>query len=877
MSRLLTLSARRPALTLAAAFILTVAAITGAVLTLRLDMDPARMLDPDLPYLEAQRRFTAAFPMFERLLVAVVEAPEAGLAEDAATLLTARLSAGQGSFRSIHHAGQDPHFRKNGLLYLDEDALWDMDKRLAAAAPFLGAVAKDPSLRGLLTMLETGLDNSLTADQAAELASLYDRVRKSAEEDLAGRSPRIAWRDELFAREAGADGRFREYVLIQPRVDFARLDSAGAPLALARKAGTRIEHELPQVKVRFTGPVALDDEELAAVAASAGLTTALALTLVLGILLWGLRSLGLVAAVLVNLLVGLALTTAFATLAVGSLNLITVNFAVLFIGMGVDFGIQYGARYRELEGLRRLDRLAETSRGLCGALWLAALAAALSFLAFTPTDYRGLAELGLIAAAGMLIAFATTLVLLPALLRFLPSSRHRVARREAEATARAEREARIGRKRATPPDVRLVRPLAILAIGFVVTLAHLALLPGLTFDFNPLNLKDPASPSVAAYRDLLADPKATPYTAQVLVDAAAAGRTAERLRALPVVQKVVWIESYVPEAQEEKLAIIEGMRLALDPIFMAEAKPQPSGAENKQALLRFTERLQAAHTELEHPTLARAARRLGVTLAKLTALISADPARLKAFEAGLIDDLVKTLARLRQLLEAAPVSLEGISPDLARRYVAEDGTHRIEVYPRENLSDNVALAAFVRAVRDLAPDAAGAPVGIHSGGEAVIGATLTATFYAVVASFLLFLLWLRSLRDALLVLVPLLLALVAMGGSSVALDLPFNLANIIALPLLIGLNNAYGTYLVLRAREAGGTRALLASATPRAVLLSGLTTAGSFATLAVADHPGMATMGIFVGLAIGWSLLFALGVLPALFAWLERLERPVAA
>jgi len=873
MTTLLTLPARRPGLTLVTALLLTVAAIACSALKLRLDMDPARMLDPNLPYLEAQRRYQAAFPMFDRLLVAVVEAPGAGLAEDAASTLAARLGAGKGSFLSIHHAGHDAHFRQNGLLYLETDALWDMDKRLAAAAPFLGAVAEDPSLRGLINTLGAGLDHTLDENQAAELVRVYERVRKSAEEELAGRSARVVWRDELFAREAGADGLFREYVLIKPRVDFGRLDPAGAPLAQARQAGGRVEQDYPGAKVRFTGPVALDDEELAAVAASATLTTSLSLLLVVGLLVWGLRSPGLIAAVLFNLLVGLTLTTAFATLAVGSLNLITVNFAVLFIGMGVDFGIQYGARYRELEGLRRLDRLSQTSRGLCGALWLAALAAAVSFLAFTPTDYRGLGELGLISAAGMVIAFLSTLALLPALLRLLPSSRNRVARQQAEAATRANLTALVGQRPPERSDVRAQRPLTILLIALSVTLASLTLVPLVDFDFNPLNLKDPSAPSVQTYRALLADPKATPYTAQVLAsDAGAAHAVAERLRALPEVKKVVWLASYVPETQEDKLAIIEGMRLALDPVFAQQPLAAPGAAEKQKVLTRFAERLQAEHAGLAHPNLARAAKRLGATLARLTAVTQAEAARLKAFETAVIDDLVKTLGKLRELLEAAPVSVETLTPSLAERYVAADGTHRIEVYPRENLADNRALAAFVRAVRAVAPDAAGAPVGIYSGGEAVIKATLEATVYAVIASFLLFLVWLRSLRDTLLVLVPLLLGLIAMGGSSVVLGLPFNLANIIALPLLIGLNNAYGTYLVLRARELGA-RALLTSSTPRAVLLSGLTTAGSFATLALASHPGMATMGIFVGLAIVWSLFFALLVLPALLVKLEPITR----
>jgi uncharacterized protein len=869
MQALISLPARRPAVILLLASMLTLLAVSITVMRLRLDTDPARMLDPELPYLQERQRYLDAFPMFDRLLVAVVTAPEASRAEDAAARLAARLGVAGGAFRSVNHAGQDREFRDQGLLYLDEDELWDLDRRLAAASPFLGAVAGDPSLRGLLKLLETGLDNELEASEAAELAKLYDRVRRSAEEDLAGRSPRIAWRDELFPRDAGSDGLYREYVLLQPQVDFSQLESAGKPLAIARREGMRIEEEFPQVKVRYTGPVALDDEELAAVAASAGLTTSLSLLLVLGFLVWGLASVGLVAAVLVNLLVGLALTTAFATLAVGSLNLITVNFAVLFIGMGVDFGIQYALRFRELEGLRRLDRLTETSRGVSGALWLAALAAAVSFLAFTPTSYRGLAELGLIAAAGMFIAFATTLLLLPAMLRFLPSTKNIVAQRQAQEAQRANHEALTGQQRRVRADLRERAAIPIVLAAATVTAAGLALLPAVEFDFNPLNLKDPAAPSVQAYQSLLADPNSTPYTAQVLAESLEQARALlPALKALPGVEKVVWVESFVPAAQDAKLDIIDGMRLALDPVFMESPEPPPANAEKQQLLGDFGLRLQAEHASIDDPALARAARRLGDALVRLSTATARNAQRLEAFEAGVVDDLVRSLERLRQLLDTAPISLDELSDGLRNRYLASDGTVRLEVYPRENLADNRELARFVTSLRAVVPGVTGTPVGIYAGGEAVISATVQATALALLASFLLFRLWLHNTRDALLVLVPLLLGLVAMAGSSVALNLPFNLANIIALPLLIGLNNAYGAYLVLRAREIGARR-LLRSQTPRAVLLSGLTTAGSFATLSLASHPGMATMGMFIGLAIVWSLFFAVLVLPTLMLQLE--------
>lgn len=855
LKQLLAVPAKQPWLVVLATLLLTLIFGAYTARNLRIDTDPARMLDPNLPFLKAQREFTREFPMFNRLLVAVVEAPGAAAAEDAATALTQALSDRTALYQSIYHPGHDPFFNRNGLLYLSTDALWDMDARLAEAAPFLGAVATDRSLRGLFRTLDLSLNVPVEPAQQEQLIGLYTRITEAVEAELGGRSSRIYWRDDLVPHPGGGSGVARDFVVLQPRLDYSRIDAAGAALRDVRAEAARVEAANPGVRVRLTGPVALDQEELASVEASAGITTGLSLTLVFALLIWGLRSPWLIAAVLLNLLVGLVWTTAFATAAVGSFNLITVNFAVLFIGMGVDFGIQYALRYREQHAGAKRERLLAASRGIAPALWLAALAAGLTFFAFTPTQYRGLAELGLIAGASMFIAWLSALVLLPALLALMPAP-----------AVQAEHAAGPGTVR---PDFRARWATPIMGMASLLTFAGLAALPALDFDFNPLNLKDPQAPSVATYRDLLADRNATPYTAQLLATSAeAAAQLSQQLQALPVVDKVVSLASFVPRDQEDKLAIIDGMRINMEAALMAMPAPAPSAAENQAALEAYAARLLATPAQAAGRLL-EAQRRLGDALSRLAAVTRSAPERLAEFETGLIGDLSRVIDRLSALIEAETVTPESLPQDLVRRYRSESGQYRLEVYPKADLAHNPALVEFVQAIRAVDPAVSGAPVGIYAGGEAVVHATFIATLLALLANAFLFRFWMGRWSETLLALLPLLLALIAMGGSSVLLQQPFNLANIIALPLLIGLNNAYGAYLVIRTREVGAI-AMLKTATPRAVLVGGLTAAASFATLAAASHPGMATMGIFIGLAIVWSLGFALLVLPALLIRLEQ-------
>jgi predicted RND superfamily exporter protein len=202
---------------------------------------------------------------------------------------------------------------------------------------------------------------------------------------------------------------------------------------------------------------------------------------------------------------------------------------------------------------------------------------------------------------------------------------------------------------------------------------------------------------------------------------------------------------------------------------------------------------------------------------------------------------------------------------------------RVEVFPKHDVTDNAAMREFVRAVQKLAPNATGAPVELVEGADAVIAACLQAAVFALAASFVLLILVLRSVLGTLLVLTPLLLALLLTFATSVLFDLPFNFANIIALPLLVALNSAFGIYLVARGRHGTDASGLFESTTPRAVLYSGLTTLASFGALAVARHPGISSMGLLIGLSLAYALLCTLVVLPALMAAMEhgRLARHV--
>ena len=818
---------------------------------LGINTDTTDMLSPDLPFRQHSRALSKAFPQFSDNILVVVEGQTADLADDWALRLADRLRAKPELYGSVYDPQGDAFFRKNGLLYLDTDELADLGDRLAEAQPFLGALYRDPSLRGLLQMLDLVVGEILKGGGAGlEIGSMLDAVAAVIEGQAAGRPRTLSWQALMSGKEQ-TDGAHRRFLLIQPALDFGSLQPASDAIdglrAMAQAIGLGPANG---VRLRLTGSAALAQEELKSVEEGMGLAAVLSLVLVTGLLFGGLGSPRLALSILATLVMGLIWTAGFATWAVGTLNLISVAFAVLFIGLSVDFGIHYGLRHKEaLDGGADPDKALEAaSTGTGGALSLSAVAAAIGFYAFLPTDYLGLAELGLIAGSGMFIALFANMTVLPALLSLFPLT---PSQRQAGPAPFAK-----------VPDFFRRHARRVVWGAVVLGVAAALLVPQARFDFDPLNLKDPQTESVSALFDLMQEPHANPYSITVLAGSlAAAQTTAAELSKLPEVRSARTVADYLPAGQEEKLELIDSMALFLAPALSLETvRKAPTTAEIGRGITGLTAKLRLADS--------KPARRL---LAALEKFVKDSPERVQVLEKRLLSGLPGRLAILRQSLNASPVSLDDLPRDLWVRQVAQDGRAKIEVTPKADMRDRAALDRFVAAVRSVAPNATGSPVVILEAGNTVVKAFRDAGLLAAVAIALLVAVLLRRLRAVLLVFAPLILAALLTVAMSVVFKLPFNFANIIVLPLLFGLGVASGIHLVMRegaeqAGQGGGPNAVLATSTPKAVVFSALTTIGSFGSIALSSHPGTASMGILLTIAISLTLISTLTVLPALLA-----------
>ena len=844
VARIVEFARRNAVLVMVACLVLAAAAAVYAAGHLAVDTDIERMLPSNVAWRQNERALDEAFPQNNNLLVAVIDARTPDLAEQAAAELADKMRAEPQLFTHVRQPDGGPFFDRNGLLYLSPEELDKVAQQLIAAQPLIGSLAHDPSLRGLFDALATFVSGAGTdTEKVAQLDPTLTMIGNVVQRIIDGKRASLSWTEMMTGRKPNARD-LRRFVMTRPVLDFSGLE----PGATARTEIRRLASELgfsseSGVRLRLTGSVALDDEQFATLREGALRSTVLSVVMVCAILFIALRSVKLVGAIIVTLAAGFMLTAGFAALAIGSLNLISIAFGVLFIGLAVDFSIQFSVRYRDQR--HRLGTFPAALRGTAltigPSLVLAAGATAIGFLSFVPTRYTGIQALGWIAGGGMLIAIALNFLLLPALLAIV--------------RPRGEPEA-IGFRLAAPLDRWLIeRRQWVIGGAALLAAVSIALLPQIAFDFDPLNLKNPNSESVSTARDLMKDPMTTPYTAEILAPSLDDAKAlAERVGELPEVAQVVTAASFIPEEQDKKLPIIEDLALLLGPSLN---DPQPLPPPSDEAVLKAMRACGNAMEKIGKP--GSPAARLGAALHGAATRGAPIVAPLRA---ALLAGLLRRLDGLREMTQAKALTLESLPPELRNGWIAADGRARIEVFPKGDARDNRVLERFVAAVHSAAPDATGTPVTIQEAGRLISRAFVDAGLVGVAAITILLCAVLRRLREVMMVLGPLLLAALLTLAVTVVIGMPLNYANIIALPLLLGIGVAFDIYFVMNWRA--GQIYHLQSSTARAVLFSALTTLSAFGSLGLSNDPGTAEMGILLTISLVCTLFCTFIVLPAL-------------
>ncbi len=845
---------------------ITLVAGTYAAQNLGINSDNVRLVAEDLPSRRNHDAFAQLFPNLENALLVVIDGETAEVARRSADALEDRIRQDRDLYTDAYQPGGGEFFETHGLLYQTIDELERFNDQMARLQPILAALEQEPSIATLAELVELGLSESQSEDSEAALAPddwaiILDSVGEATVSVYNEFPLALSW-EQMLLRGQSMDPVKRRVVVVHPILDFDSLFAAGRATDQIRAYAAELDLTPERgVTVRITGNPALNYEEIIGMAWDLGGGGIVCFFVVLIILTRALRSFKLVAAAVITLLVGLVWTAAFAAATVGSLSLVSTAFGVLFIGLGVDFGIHLGMAYasRMRLGVAHALAMHDAAENVGSSLAICTLTTAIGFYVFVPTDYLGVAELGLISGTGMFIIFGLTLSLFPALLSKwlhvqaddIPKALH---------------------FRSTWWRLDDNQPNAVCIVSVVLLAFGLSQIPDARFDVNVIQMRDPTTESVQAFDDLLADSGALSpwFINSVAPDLATADAVAEKMRALPSVTSAITLSDFVPTDQDEKLEILGDLAFMLDvPPLPADATP-PSLPEQITALEQL-------HAFLGEPGMRDAGTGLGTSVEDLRGRLGDFLARVhddedpqsavETLEGLLLSGLPGQMQRLRRAVETDTISLEDLPPRLRDRMIARTGEARVQVFPRDDLSNEAAFVRFTDEVLSIDPNAAGVAVNLVGFGRATRASFEQALLSAVVIVALLLLAIWRSFAPMLLVMTPLILSSTLTVAAMVLLDIPFNFANVIVIPLLLGIGVDSGIHLVHRAEAMRGTDAdLLDSTTARAVFYSALTTTMSFGTLALSSHRGLASLGIVLSIGMVLTVICNLVVLPALIA-----------
>jgi len=835
-------------LTLLVGLALAIGAVYYTTQHFVINTDINTLISDKLDWRQRDVQFDKAFDR-DSTILAVVEAPTPELTNSAAAALEAKLKDDKTNFLSMQPLGSGEFFEKNGLLFLPTQQVAEFAGQFEKAAPLIEIMAGDPSIRGLTGALETGLAGVKRGEVKLDnTARPFNLIAKTVEDVLNKGTAIFSWR-ELTSDKPLSDSEKRAFIEFKPVIDYSALEPGKDATDAIRKAAAAVDFPGKyQARVRLTGPIPIANEEYSTVQEGA-IVNGIGTVVVVLIILWlALHSGKIIFAVFLNLFVGLSITTAAGLLMVGSFNLLSVAFAVLFVGLGVDFGIQFSVRYRSerFKNDNLVEALEEAARRVAIPLSLAAMATAAGFLCFLPTDYKGISELGEIAGAGMLIAFLSSITVLPAILKLINPP--------------GESEP-VGYAFLAPVD-RFLEDHRVAIVGgtLAIAIAGLPLLYFMKFDFNPMNLRNPKAESIATFLDLRKDPNTGANAINVLTHSEGDAKKIEaKLEKLPEVLRVQSLDSFVPEDQPAKLKLIAQAAKVLNPALNPDSiDAAPSDQENVDSLKSSVESLRRTAGDGTGPG-AVASKRLADALEKLAK--SNEATRNKA-QAIFVDPLKIVLEQLKNAMQAGPVTLQTLPEVLLRAWKAKDGLMRVEVLPKGDPNDNDNLRRFASAVLAAEPTAIGGPVSIFKSGDTVVSAFIHAGIYALLV--IGFLLWitLKRFTDVLMTLVPLLVAGAVTMEICVLIGLPLNFANIVALPLLLGIGVAFKIYYIVAWRS--GRTNLLQSSLTRAIFFSALTTATAFGSLWLSSHPGTSSMGKLLALSLLTTLAAVLLFQPAL-------------
>ena len=890
LRRLVRLSCRRPAVTVAISLLLAALAVVYTMQALTFKTSTRSLLPQNAGFVVRYAEYSKEFGELEDIVV-VVEAGSFEGARAYAARLTDELESGPVKFHRIAYRIDPKRFEGRQLLYISTPELREIRDKIFDHQEFMESFAGDPSLARLLegvntqmaaafvsNLFDIGLQDKDLPVDTRFLRVLLDQMASRLERPGPYRSP---W-GTLFSfgedppADAGyflSDDKSLLFILVEtPPSEKGSFTGDQAAIESIRGAIARLRPAFPNVQAGVTGAPALSNDEMTAAFHDSSISDVLAFALTLVVMTLAFMRVGKPVLMLGVLAITLALSMGVVTLVVGHLTLFSVMFISIVVGIGIDYGIYYLFRYEEEIFLgRNLREALELTAARTGpGMLIGALTAAGTFFVLMLTDFRGIQELGLIAGLAILIAWVGMMTLFPAVLMFV--DRHH-AERPRQRRPRAHQLERI---RVPLLDRLVTFPHTVLIGAGLATALAIWAIPRVGFDYNVLNLQAKGTESVAWERRILAG------TGRSGFNGLSSASSLEELRQkqaafekLPSVSDVDSVLRVIPDDQAEKIAIIKSFAPLVSPIRVGRSSPVELDRLRK-ALADIKRRFDvvAAEAGSKLPAEVRVVREKTIAVVRLLERSPRESAEaaLNYLQAQLYRDFVSKFYGLQRNLSPTGITIKDVPDELRRKFIGENGRFLIQIHPKVDIWEKAGAAQFVQEMRTVDPDVTGPPIITYEATVLMERAYLTGTLYAFVLVGGLSVLMIRRMRESMLALVPMVLALLWTIGLMQVFGIKFNLANIWGLPLIIGTAAEFGLNVIVSHLEVrshpGGP--LIARSAVMGVMLNGITTMVGFGSLMIASHQGIFSLGLLLTLGSLCGLVAALVVLPVLLQLMRK-------
>lgn len=880
------------------------ASVFYTIQNLEFHTDRNALVDADEPYHRNYLDYKANFDR-EDDIIAVVESGDAEKNRQFVERLGARLNAEPELFSGVFYKGDLEKLGRKALFFPKEDSvIQEMSEQIRQARPMLEAFQRVNSLESLLNEVNRQFRTAEPEDAAlVDALPALQRILSQADAALSRQgAPPSPDTETLFNPDPQALQ--KKYLTFAAGKIYLLAARPAAPerkkeaVARLRELTEAVQVEVPGINVGVTGETVLALDEMRQSQTDSLAASCVSLALVTLIFSFCYQETGRPIKATLCLIIGLGYTMGYTTLLVGRLNILTIAFLPMLIGLAIDFGIHLITRYEE--ELRRgacaetaiQKSLIHTGQGI----FTGCLTTAGAFCAMALTEFQGVQEMGWITGGGLILTLIPMMTVLPVLL--LRGRQNALDQQISPPQIPKNR-------RAAVEQIWLRRPKQTLAVGLLLTGIALAQLPKIRFDYNLLNMQAENLPAVQYEKKLIQEADKSVIFALVIADSLEQAKTLEpEIRRLPSVADVDSVTRFLSAPQARRLETIRHLQQESAKIqFAAPASKPVHLDELSQALTFFQCYLSLAAQAVEETVassnppsrqqLQKIAANVAVSKAETFRALEATAGRLQrnmrllppqqasqqlaAFQNALFNDLRQTFGALANQDASAPPTADDLPSNLRKRFIGKSGQHLLQVYPKENLWERVHQKTFVQDLRNLAarlknpPIVTGTPVQLLEYTSLLKRSYEETALYALAVIAVLALLHFRSWLVVLLALLPVALGSLWLLGLMGIFNIPFNPANIMTLPLVIGIGVTNGIHILNRYREEQRPE-LLSKSTGKAVLVSGLTTMAGFGSLLLAHHHGIQSLGLVMTVGVFACMTAGLAILPCLLQLLSSFQ-----